>query len=132
MNRDRKSRKRGSWDSSRKQQSSYAQKKQFYAPKAVTEEQIRAEEKAIEAFKSSKKILCARCHEVITDIASAVQDRELNEPIHFDCALEQISNAERLLEGEKIAYIGQGRFGIISYANPRDIKHFTIKKINER
>lgn len=105
--------------------------KQFRPPKAVTQDQIKEEEDAILAFKNGNQVKCARCHEPIIDLSSAVQDRELQKPIHFDCALEQITNAERLSASEKIAYIGQGRFGIISYANPRDIKHFSIKKIIE-
>ena len=32
---------------------------------------------------------------------------------------------------EKIAYIGQGRFGVLYYENPRDQRKFTIKKIIE-
>ena len=32
---------------------------------------------------------------------------------------------------EKIAYIGQGRFGILSYENIRDQKNFKIKKVIE-
>ncbi len=50
-------------------------------------------------------------------------------PIHFECAMEQLAAEEELGEGDKIAYIGQGRFGVLNYPNIRDVRHFTIKKI---
>ena len=35
------------------------------------------------------------------------------------------------VSNEKIAYIGQGRFGVLYFENPRDQRKFTIKKIIE-
>ena len=35
------------------------------------------------------------------------------------------------MENEKVAYIGQGRFAVLSYENIREQKNFKIKKIIE-
>lgn len=82
-------------------------------------------------FKSAEKPLCPHCHEPVIDLLSALSDRAGGAPLHFDCALELISQEEGLSPSDYVAYIGQGRFGIISYENPRDMRHFTIKKIIE-
>lgn len=95
----------------------------------VTSEQIKAEDAAIVAFKNANQPVCARCGKPITDLSLAIGDRGSGTPIHFDCAVEALSKEEKLGEGDKIAYIGQGRFGVINYPNVHDVKHFTIKKI---
>ena len=41
------------------------------------------------------------------------------------------NNTTNGIENEKIAYIGQGRFGVLYYENMRDQRHFTIKRIIE-
>ena len=84
--------------------------------------------KAIQEIKG-REVRCAKCGEIITDLASSIADKATGKPVHFDCVLNQIKETEPTGENEKIAYIGQGRFGVISYANPHDTKHFTIKKI---
>ena len=38
---------------------------------------------------------------------------------------------EPIGENEKIAYIGQGRFAVLYYENPKDQKKFVIKKVIE-
>ncbi|MBQ1643175.1 MAG: hypothetical protein II103_01450 [Treponema sp.] len=137
-NRDRHSKHRGNnWkNSSRNENGTYAgnsssqQKKHFVPPKAVTAEQIRHDEEAIRAFKSENRPLCAHCGQPITDMASALALQNGN-PIHFDCALEIIDGQEKLGEGEKISYIGQGRFGVVYFPNAHDVKHFVIRKIIE-
>ena len=45
--------------------------------------------------------------------------------------MRQLSERETLAPNEKISYIGQGRFAVIYFDNPRDQRHFTIKKIVE-
>lgn len=86
--------------------------------------------KAIEEIKA-RQIICPKCNQPINDIASCLADKSTNSPIHFECAINEVSQNEKLGENEKIAYIGQGRFGILYYENPRDQRHFTIKKIIE-
>ncbi len=78
-----------------------------------------------------REVICPCCGQQITDIASALTDKETQKPAHFECVLEKVSSAESLGENEKIAYIGQGRFGILYFENPRDQRKFTIKKIIE-
>ncbi len=58
---------------------------------------------------------CALCGKPIFDLAGAVSDKDSGEPIHFDCALERVTAAETLQEGEKIAYLGAGCFGVVKY-----------------
>ena len=71
------------------------------------------------------------CGEPVTDIASALTDKNTGNPVHFDCALHQVEETETLGQNEKVAYIGQGRFGVLYFENPRDQRKFTIKKIIE-
>ena len=86
--------------------------------------------KAIQEFKA-RQIVCPMCGAQILDVASALNDRKTGKPVHFECAMESVSKNETLGENEKIAYIGQGRFGVLYFENPRDQRKFTIKKIIE-
>ena len=87
-------------------------------------------QKAIADLKE-REVICPKCGQPITDIASSLIDKATGKPMHFDCALNQVRESETLSENEKIAYIGQGRFGVLYYENMRDQRHFTIKKIIE-
>jgi hypothetical protein len=60
---------------------------------------------------------CALCGKPIFDLAGAVSDKDSGEPVHFDCALERVTAAESLQEGEKIVYLGAGCFGVVKYKN---------------
>ena len=133
MNRDKRSRRHSSnWkNGSRRTEEPQPVRRQFRPPKAVTQEQIRETEAAIRAFKETHQPVCARCGVPIVDMSTAMTDRQGGGAIHFDCALEAISRQETLDAGDRIAYIGQGRFGIITYPNAHDTRHFTIKKIIE-
>lgn len=95
---------------------------------AVSQEQIRADEEAISAFKSANRPVCEHCGMPIADMSTAIENRKSGNPIHFDCALSILSQEEKLSDGDRITYIGQGRFGIVYFANPHDMKHFSIKK----
>ena len=86
--------------------------------------------KAIQEIKG-REVRCAKCGEIITDLASSIADKATGKPVHFDCVLNQIKETEPTGENEKIAYIGQGRFGVLYFENPRDQRNFTIKKIIE-
>ncbi|MCR4580455.1 MAG: hypothetical protein K5681_08915 [Treponema sp.] len=86
--------------------------------------------KAIQELKG-RQVRCAKCGEIITDLASSIADKTSGEPVHFDCVLNQIKETEPTGENDKIAYIGQGRFAVLHYDNIRDQRHFTIKKIIE-
>ena len=103
---------------------------QFRSHQAVTIQQIQEEDRAIAEYKSSHQIECPKCGKTIVDMSSAIQDQKLG-PIHFECAMDMVSANEQLESGDKIAYIGQGRFAVLNYQNIRDARHFTIKKIIE-
>ena len=94
------------------------------------EESRREKQKAIQELKA-REIVCPMCGQPLTDVASALPDKKTGNPVHFECALVEVSKDEKLGENEKIAYIGQGRFGVLYFENPRDQRNFTIKKIIE-
>lgn len=76
-----------------------------------------------------EKATCAYCGEQIDDMAYAISDKVTGAPVHFDCVLKKIVESETVAADEKITYIGQGRFGVVHYPNPRDFKHFEIRRI---
>ncbi len=84
--------------------------------------------KAIQEFKARENI-CPLCSQAITDMSSAIAEKSSGKPVHFECVMARLSETEKVGQNEKIAYIGQGRFGILYFENPRDQRHFTIKKI---
>ncbi len=141
MSRDRRSRKRngGNWKntfsnensrgSGKRSESRGQGGKKFVSAYAVSPEQIRADEEAISEFKTLNRPVCGHCGLSIADLSTAVEDKKSGKPIHFDCAVAILSEREKLSEGDRITYIGQGRFGVLYFANPHDMKHFTIKKI---
>ena len=137
----RRNRKRSNWNNQRNQQgknqnqnqnSEQKQKKVFqFNQTAYENEEAKLERlKAIQELKA-REVICAKCGQPITEIASSLCDKKTGEPIHFECALNEVQAGETLGENEKIAYIGQGRFGVLYYENPRDQRKFTIKKIIE-
>jgi hypothetical protein len=76
-------------------------------------------------------VSCAWCGKPIKEISMAISDPVSGKPVHFDCALNRIVEEQTLERGDTVSYIGGGRFGIIHYNNPPDIRDFTIKKILE-
>jgi hypothetical protein len=74
------------------------------------------------------ELRCCICGKVINDLDSAITDRTTGEPAHFDCVKEKIEAQENLTEGDVVAYIGGGRFGVVGFSAD---KPFTIKKIIE-
>lgn len=89
-----------------------------------------AREAAIREFKA-REVLCPACGKPIEDLSSAIGDKASGQPMHFDCALKKVTDAEKPAPGKNVAYIGNGRFAVISYENPADTKHFKIEKIIE-
>ena len=90
----------------------------------------RERQRAIQEIKA-REVICPKCGQQISDVASAIQDKTSGKPVHFECVLSEIEKNENVGPNEKIAYIGQGRFGLLYYENIRDQRHFTIKKIIE-
>lgn len=98
----------------------------------ITRDQIKNEQDAIKKFNEENQPVCALCGKVIEDISSAVQGKGSSDDlIHFDCAVEEIKKQENLSEGDRIAYIGQGRFGVIHQPKESNTKNFVIKKVIE-
>lgn len=143
MNRDRHSKHRNNWKNNRNgernerteenksysgRQSSHRQQRSSYA---ITAEQIKAEEEAIKAFKIQNQCVCQDCGQPINELTTAIADTSTGNYIHFDCAIARLQKTEKLSEGDKIIYIGQGRFGILNFPNVHDMRCFTIKKIIE-
>jgi hypothetical protein len=60
---------------------------------------------------------CHWCGKPIRDISSAIADKDTGGPVHFDCVAARISFGEKLEKGDSVAYIGAGRFGIVSFGS---------------
>lgn len=83
---------------------------------------------AIKAYKSNQPD-CSICQKKIQDLSVALAHRTTGEPIHFDCALEELKKIETLEKNQKIIYIGQGRFAVATFPNTGDLKAFSITRI---
>ncbi|MCR5289700.1 MAG: hypothetical protein K6E51_06895 [Treponema sp.] len=93
-------------------------------------EELLAREQAIKDFKS-REVICPMCGQPITDLSSALADKNTDKPVHFDCALKEAGKNEKLQDNQRITYIGQGRFAVVTYENFRDLRHFKIERIIE-
>ncbi|MBQ0039111.1 MAG: hypothetical protein KBS64_01625 [Treponema sp.] len=133
MRHDRHSRRHnnGNWKNNRHDHDSQKNSKPVFKPtiKTVTEEQVKESEAAILRFKNENQPVCPVCGEIIRDMSTAVKDPKSDSPLHFDCTIGLIQKDNPLSQGEKIAYIGQGRFAVLYFANVHDSKHFQIRKI---
>ena len=74
---------------------------------------------------------CPWCGKQIKDITTAIADKDTGVPVHFDCVLARITEMETLETNDNVCYIGGGRFGVVHYNNPPDVRDFTIKRIYE-
>jgi len=74
---------------------------------------------------------CAWCGKPIKEMSTAISEPVSGNPVHFDCAINRIIEEETLERGDTVSYIGGGRFGIIHYNNPPDIRDFKIRKVLE-
>lgn len=79
----------------------------------------------------SRKVVCPECGQIIDDIASAISEKNSGKPVHFECIVKKLEKQEYLQGNDKIAYIGQGKFAVVTYENPHDTIHFKIKKTIE-
>ena len=92
-------------------------------------QEIQNKEAAIREFKS-RSVVCAKCGKPIEDMTSAISDAE-GKPMHFDCVLENLKSKEKMLPGQQMTYIGNGRFAVVTFENPRDLRKFKIEKVIE-
>ena len=68
---------------------------------------------------------CPICNQSVKFLLTAISVGEDNSPAHFDCVLKRISEKEDLGPKEKITYIGNGNFAIVSGKSGKD---FIIRK----
>lgn len=125
-NNRRQGRQKSPWSSSRPE-AKPAMRPRF---NPETPADIAARESAIRDFKA-RQVVCPICEKPIEDLASAIADKASGKPAHFDCVLNKLTSAESLTANQRVAYIGQGRFAVLSYENPSDTKHFKIEKVIE-
>ena len=92
-------------------------------------QEIQNKEAAIREFKS-RSVVCAKCGKPIEDMTSAISDAE-GKPMHFDCVLENLKSKGKMLPGQQMTYIGNGRFAVVTFENPRDLRKFKIEKVIE-
>ncbi len=85
---------------------------------------------AIRLHKENTKT-CEYCTRPIHELSSALVDKRTGGAIHFDCVLTKLQETEKLEDGQKITYIGQGRFAVIYFENPHDLRKFTIVRTIE-
>ena len=78
-------------------------------------------------FPEKLELVCTLCGQVIKDAASSLSLPESGEPAHFDCVMKKLEESETLEEGDTIAYLGGGNFGIIR-KNSQNPAGFEIKK----
>ncbi len=93
-------------------------------------ESVSENAEAIKAFKMQERV-CPLCNKPLTDISTALAHKETGEPVHFDCVLEMLQAQEKLMPGQKVTYIGQGRFAVVYFPNVHDTRNFTIERIIE-
>ncbi len=132
MDKRRNKKHSNNWNNQKESEGSRENKKVFQFNRSLYEDH-EAESQRVKAIAEIKtrELICPKCGQPITDIASAIADKTTGQPVHFDCVLEQVKQSEPTGENEKVAYIGQGRFAVLHYENIRDQRHFTIKKIIE-
>ena len=82
----------------------------------------------IPAVREAVRLVCTRCGEQIRHPEMAMASPENGEPIHFDCAIQEVADREELGAREKICYLGQGSFGIIKYSSGSTEKNFEVRK----
>ncbi len=70
---------------------------------------------------------CPLCGKLVRDISNAIAHKETREPVHFECVMKEIALTEEIKESQKLCYLGQGTFGVVSMKD-RSGKDFTIHK----
>ena len=80
-------------------------------------------------FQRNKPIQkCPICHRPIREFFTAISYNESDVPAHFDCVIIEIKKQEELSSNEKICYLGNGSFGIITFRNSNSPIKFLIRK----
>ncbi len=70
---------------------------------------------------------CPVCGKPVRELSMALCHRVSKTPVHFDCVLKELRDANEVLPQEKICYLGGGTFGILQFRTLGTNK-FTIRK----
>jgi len=95
------------------------------APEKARAEDAPVEQKSVLADQPA--VVCSICGKQIFDLSSALAGRDGGTPVHFDCALAQAAEGERLEPSERVAYVGRGAFAVVEYRD-KSMTAFTIKR----
>jgi len=71
---------------------------------------------------------CPICNQSVKFLLTAISVGEENKPAHFDCVIKMIAEKQSLGPREKISYIGNGNFAVVSGKPGKDLN---IRKIIE-
>ncbi len=73
---------------------------------------------------------CPICGKSVKSMLTAISVNDEMDPAHFDCVLKQITEQEKIGNGEKVTYIGNGTFAVVKMKPGSKGASFTvIKKI---
>jgi hypothetical protein len=64
---------------------------------------------------------CPICNQSVKFLLTAISVGDDNSPAHFDCVIKRISETEELGPKEKITYIGNGNFAVVSGKLGKDL-----------
>ena len=115
-------------NANQKDNSNQKQKEQRHYPvHKISAQEIAEAESAIREFKSRNPV-CELCKQPIQEMASAMANKGSGNPVHFDCIVKKLSEHEHLSEKDRMTYIGNGKFAVLHFENPHDMRHFSIVK----
>lgn len=88
-------------------------------------------EKQSQKYPNNKKKnfpVCPICSKSVRYLLTAIAVNDDMEPAHFDCVLKKIGEQEELEPKEKVCYLGNGSFGIITLRSGPGAQRFTVRK----
>ena len=71
---------------------------------------------------------CPICGKSVKSMLTAIAVNEDMDPAHFDCVIKQISEQEKVGNGEKVTYIGNGTFAVVKMKPGSRGSSFTVIK----
>lgn len=66
--------------------------------------------------------------ESVEDIYSAIAEPNTGKPANFESVVKRIEDQEELNEGERVAYLGKGAFGIVYEEKEKGGKRLVVRK----
>ncbi len=71
---------------------------------------------------------CPISGDPITDIFTAITDPRTGKPANFDSVVKKLTEQEQVREGERLAYLGRGTFGIVAMEKVEGKQRLIVKK----